>query len=517
MTVTRVNAEELAERFLHASGHATMPDDWTPVGGWIRVSGDKQDEGNQVEEVIKYAIQHEYWIVRWYVVHAKSAYKGEHQKDLDRAVEDMRDGRTRVLVIPHSNRLERREGKMGTELLNTLAEFTDAGGHVESVEEPMLGQLDMGSRILTYVTGLQNTEKSETISRETRRAYNRIDANRGVRNRVPWGYTYEGPKFDKHPVPTALCREYWPQVLQRCIAGESCYTIAAWLDSENVPTEKGGRWNQGTILHLIHNPTYCGRRLGWGKDTPLLKDEAAVPVDVWVAANEAIENRPKRGPIATSNRPMLAKLRCLRCGSPMYRKLIGGRLSRRYAYRCEGQGPQRKGCGNVVPYEQTEQIVVDRIFMTSTDPYEDRQWVSGWNYDAEIADLLKQLTALNPLAEDDEVRRPALIAQLREYQRKNEEEAITGGYERTWYLRENGRKGMQVRERSQHHDDELWTMGEEFDTLDRDQQREYLSTHHDIRVKRVLNPPLEPGASVGLHVVIDGADHGTFVFPPSPR
>ena len=27
------------------------------------------------------------------------------------------------------------------------------------------------------------------------------------------------------------------------------------------------------------------------------------------------------------------------------------------------------------------------------------------------------------------MRRPALIAQLREYQRKNEEEAITGGYE----------------------------------------------------------------------------------------
>lgn len=153
--------------------------------------------------------------------------------------------------------------------------------------------------------------------------------------------------------------------------------------------------------------------------------------------------------------------------------------------------------------------------MTSTDPYEDRQWVDGWNYDAEIADLLKQLTTLNPLAEDDETRRPALIAQLREYQRGNEEEAITGGYERTWYLRENGRKGRQVHEyaRSQHHDDELWTMGEEFDTLDRDEQRDYLSKHHDIRVEKVLNPPLEPGASVGLHVAIDGVDHGIYPYP----
>ena len=202
MSTTRVNAEELDERFREASGHATMPGDWTPVGGWIRVSGDKQDEQNQVDEVIKYAIQHRYWIVRWYIVHAKSAFKGEHQADLDRAIEDMREGLTRVLVIPHSNRLERREGNIGTELLYTLAEFTDAGGRVESVEEPTLGQEDIGSRALTYMTGIMNTEKSKTIIRETRRAYNRIDANHGVRNRIPWGYVYDGQRYDKHPVPT---------------------------------------------------------------------------------------------------------------------------------------------------------------------------------------------------------------------------------------------------------------------------------------------------------------------------
>ena len=511
MSTTRVTEEELTAQFIKASGHATMPDDWTPAGGWIRVSGDKQDERNQVEEVIRYCVQREYWIVRWYVVHAKSASKGEQQKDLDSAIEDTREQRIHVLVISDSSRIERREGKIGTELLNALAEFTDAGGRVESVAEPTLGQVDIGSRALTYVTGLMNTEKSKTIKRETKRAYDRIDANHGVRNRVPWGYTIDGPEYARHPVPTDLSREYWPQVLQRCIAGESCYTIAKWLDSQSVPTEKGGRWNQGTILHLIHNPTYCGRRLGWGKDAPMLKDEQVVPVDMWVAANDAIENRPKRGPIAKTNRPMLAKLRCLRCGAPMYRKMIGGRLSRRYAYRCEGQGPQRKGCGNLVPYEQTEQIIVDRIFMTSTDPYEDRQWVDGWNYDAEIADLLKQLTTLYPLAEDDETRRPALIAQLRDYQRKNEEEAITGGYERTWYLRENGRKGMQVHEyaRSQHHDDELWTMGEEFDTLDRDQQRDYLSKHHDIRVDKAVHYD----AANSIRVVIDGVDHGVFPYP----
>ena len=138
MSTAKVTEEELTTRFAEVSGHDTMPDDWTPAGGWIRVSGDKQDEQNQVDEIIKYAVQHNYWIVRWYIVHAKSAFKGEQKKDLDTAIEDMRDGLTEVLVIAHSNRLERREGKTGTELLNTLAEFVDAGGRVESVEEPTL-------------------------------------------------------------------------------------------------------------------------------------------------------------------------------------------------------------------------------------------------------------------------------------------------------------------------------------------------------------------------------------------
>ena len=72
-----------------------MPDDWTPVGGWIRVAETSSEE-NQVKEVITYCVQRKYWIARWYIVHAKSAFKGEHQKDLDIAVE------TCAKVLPQS-------------------------------------------------------------------------------------------------------------------------------------------------------------------------------------------------------------------------------------------------------------------------------------------------------------------------------------------------------------------------------------------------------------------------------
>jgi len=482
MSTAKVTEAELAERFRHASKHDTMPNDWTPVGGWIRVSGDKQDEANQINEVIGYCVTHKYWIERWYIVHAKSAFKSEHQKDLDKAVEDMREGHTEVLVIAHSNRLERREGKTGTELLNTLAEFVDAGGRDESVEEPTLGEVDIGSRAMTYMTGLMNTEKSKTIRRETKRAYDRIDANQGVRNRVPgvW-YTIEGPEYDKHPVPTKLCREYWPQVLKRCIAGDSAYTIAAWLDSEDVPTEKGGKWNQGTVLHLIHNPIFCGRRLGCGGGAPLLKDEAVVPVDIWVLANEALENRPKRGPIAKTNKPMLAKLKCLRCSAPMYRKKIGGRISRRYVYRCEGQGPQRKGCGNLVPYEQMEAAVAILMLAWNDKPHQIRTWIEGTNWDADIADTLQSNRALNPveLGIDEYNRRHAeLMTQLVDYRWKNEHEATSGGWSTVDVLNEDG---------------SVRTKGQHFFSLGAEGRREYL-TEFEIRAEKT---------TTGIRIKID--------------
>lgn len=487
MATTKVTAAELDDQFRGALGYRSMPDGWTPVGAWLRVSGDSQDERNQISELIGHCVKRKYWIAKWYPVHAKSAYKGEHQADLDIAVEDMRDGLIQILVIPHSNRLERRKGKMGTELLNTLSEFVDAGGKVESVEEPTLGNVDIPSRTMTYMTGLMNTEKSETISRETRRAHNRIDANHGVKNRIPgvW-YTYKGPKYDKHPVPTDICREYWPKVLMMCIAGDSATKIAAWLDSEGVKTQKGGKWNAGTILHLIHNPIFCGRRLGWRPGTPLLEDEAVVGVDIWEAAQDALFSRPKRGPVAENNRPMLATLKCIRCGSPMYRKKIGGRISRRYVYRCEGRGPQRKGCGNITPYHETETIVALQIFAASTDMHREKTWVKGVNWDAEIADTLQQIKALNPLDLQDEKRRPELIEELREFQRKNEEEATPGG----WQLTETD-----------------ITEGKYFLGLDADGRREYLKSF-DIRVEKVTGPE----GQTGIHVVIDGTDYGVWAW-----
>ena len=225
----RLTADQLEATFRRASGHDAMPAGWTTVGAWVRVSSGKQDEENQVPSLVKYCIDHKYWPVVWYIVHAKSAFKGEHQDVLDQAVDDMRSGKTAVLAIWHSDRLERRhDGKTKT-LLGTLAEFSDAGGRVESTLEPTLGQMDFGGQVTTFITGLVNHEKSKHISEQVNLAKDRITANGAVSSRPPWGFYTEGEKYNRKMFPTDTCREYVPQIFARCIAGESLRTIAIWL------------------------------------------------------------------------------------------------------------------------------------------------------------------------------------------------------------------------------------------------------------------------------------------------
>jgi site-specific DNA recombinase len=480
----RLTSAQLGDMFRHASGYDTMPEGWTPVGAWVRVSSGEQDEENQVPAVIRYCIDRRLWPACCYVVHAKSAFHGKHQADLDRAVADMRDGKTTILVIWHSSRLERRKGK-GTSLLDTLAEFVDAGGRVESVQEPELGRNDMGGEISTFVTGLINHDKSKIISESVKLSIERSKTNGAVYNNAPWGLMLEGGKYNKQLVPAGYCRKYAPQIFDRCIDGDSLRTIAAWLDAEGVPTYRGkARWNESSVRWIIRNRVYAGR-YQTRKGEPVQKCEAVVSPSTFDRANDALKTRPKRGPVS-DDRPLLANLKCARCGSPMYR-IKSGSTSKRLYYRCFGSGPQRKGCGNMVPLAHTDTIIAIRVFLISNDRFRVKMWVDGKSYDDEISDVKQDIREVTEAERWAEL--PALTAKLGDLRDKQEHETTVGHYD----LFDTG-----------------ITVGQHFIDLDPGQRRVFLRGY-DIRVQKAT--PDDPGAAHGIRVVIDGEDHGVFPYP----
>jgi DNA invertase Pin-like site-specific DNA recombinase len=444
-----------------------------------------------------------YHIARRYQLNDKSASKGEQQDTLDQMLSDMREGTIRVLVCWHSDRLERRGPEY---VFPLLAKVRDAKGRIESAQQPTFGQQDFAGQVTTAVNAAIDWEKSQHLSEQVKLAHNRSRANDAIYAGTPlFGFTIEGPKYHKKYVPTELGRKIVPEIYDQCINGRSLRQIAEWLDSQGIlTTRSAAKWNESVVRRIIRNMAYAGRvqnRVG----ITMSHCEVIVPMNVWKRANEALKTRPKRGPakprVNITSRPLLAKLKCNRCGSPMYRR-CGGAGGRYRYYACAGSGPQRKGCGNVVSFDHTETIVATRIFMTSNEPHRTRTWVEGKNWDADISDTMQDIQELpkktDPLSPEFASTQEELFAKLAEYRHLNETEA-TGG-----------RWDSQV---VRHPDGRVMTVGEHFDSLDPDGQREYLKTR-DIRVEKAT-PDFESHMP-GVRVVIDGEDHGVFWYPRQP-
>jgi hypothetical protein len=175
----------------------------------------------------------------------------------------------------------------------------------------------------------------------------------------------------------------------------------------------------------------------------------------------------------------------------MYRKR-GGSTTRWTFYRCEGSGPQRKGCGNLVEFHRLENMVAVRVLAWHDEPYQLREWVDGKNWDAEISDTVQSIHGLDPLEDDDYAEHHAgLIAELKEYKRRNAEEGTAGGWAYTDVLNAEG---------------SVMTKGQRFYDLyqpymdggDVGPARDYLKTW-DIRAEKIT-------CCGGIRVIINGRE-----------
>ena len=439
-----------------------------PAGIWVRVSSGKQDEANQVPDLEKHCAGR-YTIARRYTVHGKSASKGKQQAYLDQMLADMRAGIIKVLVVWHSDRLERREGKPHTSpLLDLLAEVAEAGGRVESVQEPTLGQLDFGGQVLTFITGLVNHEKSAHLAEQVGIAFDAIKANGALDGRPPWGFTTAGEKYNRTLVPTPEGIKYAPEIYERIARGDTLAAVARWLEAEGVRPAgiasersehgKTGQWWPKTVSQLIRNPVYMGFRCeleynattrtgkpkftGYGK--VLHRCDAVVDAGLWKRANDRLDAAPKNGPRLAQRAMLTSVLTCPLCSwlvtthqpvSPMYRTGSttthkDGSKEVRHYYRCTGQGPARKGCGNMVPVELADAMVCWIAENTLCwEKVTETVFTPGHNHEPELEAIRFELDHLAsrhlPWAEEDAER-----ARLRaEYDRLDALEATPDSWE----------------------------------------------------------------------------------------
>jgi DNA invertase Pin-like site-specific DNA recombinase len=333
---------------------------------WQRVSTAGQDEASQLPDLKRWSDTHnyEYDMEERYVIHGKSAYHKKQAAALEGAISDMANGQYTVLVVWAFDRIQRGSA---LEAFMLAEKARAAGGRIEYALDSYLNETNEMSDVMLALAATTAQQESKRKSERINIKLNALRAQGSAIGKPPWGYEVHCTVCDALPRqpgcrphkkifrPTDEGRRFVPQVFQMAIGGKSLRAIAEWLTTEGA----GGKtWHQDSLSRdFIRNPIYYGQRRNGGQ----LETKGLVSYSVWQQAGAALSSRRNPGRGARDKAlvsPVCGNPRCDATGahpSPMYRINSRGWLY----YRCHGRGPQAKGCGNMVPLAELDDIVIE--------------------------------------------------------------------------------------------------------------------------------------------------------------
>ncbi len=204
--------------------------------------------------------------------------------------------------------------------------------------------------------GVSNAVDSDKISTNVRRGQaGAATQGRPAHGRTPYGYvrTYDPGTGEligqvPDPVTAAVVREIFARVAR----SEPISTIAADLESRDVPRPEKGRWHRQRIRDVASNSAYIGLRVYNGVEHPG-NWPALVEPGVYYAARRVLAERSTTRPGA--QRHLLSYLaRCAVCEGPLC--AVRGR------YRC-----LERSCVTIVQ-DATDELVVAAVLARLASP-----------------------------------------------------------------------------------------------------------------------------------------------------
>lgn len=184
-----------------------------------------------------------------------SAYHGDRGPELAAAMERAEETGATLIVL-HSDRLARGDGRQARHLVEVALWAIKAGVQIHSIEDPSTFE----NLVMAVVMGERNTEDSRRKGAAVKAGHaRRRKLGKFSGGPAPYGYTRRRDESDElvlviDPVAGEIVRRIFADYL----AGETQLTIARSLSAGGVPTERGGRWHQGTVANILRNPIYAG-------------------------------------------------------------------------------------------------------------------------------------------------------------------------------------------------------------------------------------------------------------------
>lgn len=128
------------------------------------------------------------------------------------------------------------------------------GVGVRSVTEPIDTTGPQGELVFALLTGMAGMER-ENIARRTWEGRRKAAENgRLPSGPAPYGYRREAGSMVIVEAEAAVVRRIYRLHRQ----GKGAWAIASILNTENVPTRKGGTWKPTTVAQILDQPLYRG-------------------------------------------------------------------------------------------------------------------------------------------------------------------------------------------------------------------------------------------------------------------
>ena len=338
---------------------------------------------------------------------AASAWSGDRGPQLARAMEHAERIAPCVLVVQHSDRLARGDGKQARHLVEIVTWAIGADVTIRSVQDDLFA--DQRTQVLMgALMGMRNTEdstrKSEAVKSGMKR---RAEAGRFSGPR-PYGYEYEKRNDDSYLVICEAEAVIVARIYDEFVGGRSISKIARGLHRDRIPTQRGKYWRQSTVSGILANPVYIGKMTFRGETVEAIH-EPVIDEGLWERAAMLLASRKSRGRGRPTNGLHLFRagmLRCGECGESMVPRTADWEY-----YYCNGHsklGPDHCSMGKAIRRVDVDDAVYRYFEQVGIDLEATRQSVS------EARDRrLAEIRALRAEAEKEADRADERLARVR--------------------------------------------------------------------------------------------------------
>ena len=299
------------------------------TGIYIRVSTEDQAKDGfsidaQKEKLTKYAEANDWNIYSYYIDDGISGKNIENRPEMKRMLEDVKNGRIKNILVYKLDRLTR-------SLLNLmeLIELFDKcecslNSHTEKLDTSnAVGRMFV--KIIGTFAEFERENLAERVSfgyEEKTRQGNYTNTN-GV-----FGYDYVvGEGVLK---PNEQEKIIVKKIYEMYLNGDSMVTICKKLTKDKIPTKRGGKWSQSTIMSILENPLYIGKvRYGVNKkisNKAFTVEKTEIPPILDTELYEAVQQLKKTRrnfkskKYSSDSTYFFRVLKCSKCGGKMYAK-----------------------------------------------------------------------------------------------------------------------------------------------------------------------------------------------------